>query len=188
MLKPSFFLEILSFFLSENLVFSGGNSSTDLGFDEPPLPARRTGTLSSSDTSRTRMLMTDQEEEDEEETYVNIQYFLQQRRNTGDSESPNTMITMYQSEDEIDVDEAIEARPKLKRQVTDELPATPNVPSVSNDYHVMYKCILQSILDSEAIYLEALSVMLQYMKAMKVTLSTDQPFIPKEDFEVIFYR
>ena len=52
----------------------------------------------------------------------------------------------------------------------------------------MYKCVLQSILDSEAIYLEALSVMLQYMKAMKVTLSTDQPFIPKEDFEVIFYK
>ena len=52
----------------------------------------------------------------------------------------------------------------------------------------MYKCVLQSILDSEAIYLEALSVMLQYMKAMKVTLSTDQPFIPKEDFEVIFHK
>ena len=52
----------------------------------------------------------------------------------------------------------------------------------------MYKCVLQSILDSEAIYLEALSVMLQYMKAMKVTLSTDQPFIPKEEFEVIFYK
>ena len=31
---------------------SGGNSSADLGFDEPPLPARRTGTLSSSDTTR----------------------------------------------------------------------------------------------------------------------------------------
>ena len=30
--------------------------------------------------------------------------------------------------------------------------------------------------------------MLQYMKAMKVTLSTDQPFIPKEDFEVIFHK
>merc|ERR1712077_80909 len=52
----------------------------------------------------------------------------------------------------------------------------------------MYKCILTSILESEALYLEALSVMLQYMKAMKVTLSTDQPFIPKEDFEVIFYK
>ena len=47
---------------------------------------------------------------------------------------------------------------------------------------------MTSILESEAIYLEALSVMLQYMKAMKVTLSTDQPFIPKEDFEVIFFK
>lgn len=76
--------------------------------------------------------------------------------------------------------------------MTDELPPAPTISASSaslptNDVN-MYKCILTSILESEAIYLEALSVMLQYMKAMKVTLSTDQPFIPKEDFEVIFYK
>lgn len=86
----------------------------------------------------------------------------------------------------------------LKRQVTDELPKPPGSDGglqpggceIRGQYQDlgMYKCVLQSILDSEAIYLEALSVMLQYMKAMKVTLSTDQPFIPKEDFEVIFYK
>ena len=53
---------------------------------------------------------------------------------------------------------------------------------------LMYKCILNSIVESEAIYLEGLSVMLQYMKAMKVTLTTPQPVIPKEEFEVIFYK
>ena len=53
---------------------------------------------------------------------------------------------------------------------------------------MMYKCILNSIVESEAIYLEGLSVMLQYMKAMKVTLATQQPVIPKEDFDVIFYK
>ena len=52
----------------------------------------------------------------------------------------------------------------------------------------MYKCILNSIVESEAIYLEGLSVMLQYMKAMKVTLTTQQPVIPKEEFEIIFYK
>ena len=52
----------------------------------------------------------------------------------------------------------------------------------------MYKCILNSILDSEAVYLEGLSVMLQYMKAMKVTLTTPNPVIPKEDFDTIFYK
>ena len=122
---------------------SGGNSSTDLGFDEPPLPARRTGTLSSSDTtsSSQRRLLTDDYDE-EEETYVNIQYFLQKRRNTGDSssESPfstvggpmtsNMSMAAFQSDDEID--EVLEEQPAkpprvIKRQMTDELPATPNL-------------------------------------------------------------
>merc|ERR1719410_196958 len=53
---------------------------------------------------------------------------------------------------------------------------------------VMYRHILNSIAESEAIYLECLSVSLQYMKAMKVTLSTTQPVIPKEDFDVIFFK
>jgi len=77
----------------------------------------------------------------------------------------------------------------------------------------MYRHILNSIVESEAIYLECLSVSLQYMKAMKpkqfpkmgtkeklpaptklegnekkVTLSTTQPVIPKEDFDVIFFK
>ena len=53
---------------------------------------------------------------------------------------------------------------------------------------LMYKCILNSIVDSEAIYLEGLSVMVQYMNAMKVTMATPNPVIPKEDFEVIFFK
>ena len=44
--------------------------------------------------------------------------------------------------------------------------------AASNKALALYKAIVTSILESEAIYLEALSVMLQYMKAMKVTLST----------------
>ena len=41
----------------------------------------------------------------------------------------------------------------------------------------LYKAIVISILESEAIYLEGLSVMLQYMKAIKVTLSTVRIFL-----------
>ena len=51
-----------------------------------------------------------------------------------------------------------------------------------------YKCMLNNFLDSETVYLESLSVMLQYMKAMKVTLTTPSPVIPKEDFDIIFYK
>ena len=195
----------------------GSGGSTDLGFDEPPLPSRRTGTLSSSDATT---ISSFKQASEPEEDYVNLQYFLQHRRraNTGDSQTsplPGMTTITFPSDDELDMDDDEEQSPAmpmvvmqqkpprvLKRQVTDELPKTPDatsldVPDVggragsqtasSHDLG-MYKCVLQSILDSEAIYLEALSVMLQYMKAMKVTLSTDQPFIPKEDFEVIFYR
>ena len=116
------------------------------------------------------------------------------------SPMPLTSAAIFQSEDELDqleLEPIIEPppaseKPRLfKRQVTDELPAVPKKVAqeqVDNSESEMFKCILTSILESEAIYLEALSVMLQYMKAMKVTLSTNQPFIPIEDFEVIFYK
>ena len=44
--------------------------------------------------------------------------------------------------------------------------------AAANEASALNKAILTSILESEAICLEALSVMLQYMKAVKVTLST----------------
>ena len=47
----------------------------------------------------------------------------------------------------------------------------PAVISAANEASTLYKAIVTSILESEAIYLEALSVILQYMKAIKVTLS-----------------
>ena len=110
---------------------------------------------------------------------------------------PLTSAAIFQSEDELDQLELEPIKPEpekprlFKRQVTDELPAVPQKVAqepAENSESEMFKCILTSILESEAIYLEALSVMLQYMKAMKVTLSTNQPFIPIEDFEVIFYK
>ena len=53
----------------------------------------------------------------------------------------------------------------------------PAVIAAANEASALYKAIVTSILESEAIYLEALSVMLQYMKAMKVTLSTVRVFL-----------
>ena len=85
-------------------------SSTDLGFDEPPLPSRRTGTLSSSDTTT---ISSFKQVSEPEEDYVNLQYFLQhnqrRRANTGDSQSsPLPAMTppvMFQSDDELDMDD-----------------------------------------------------------------------------------
>lgn len=182
---------------------SGGNSSTDLGFDEPPvmgmhpplksaqsgLSLTGSGTLSSSDTDnlsgspslRRNISM------EEETNYVNIQFFLQRRQ---------VEAGLMQSDDELDAEDDKPPPLPKSRRPTQELPPTPDVANKASpppseeeaERMLMYKCILTSILDSEAVYLEALTVMLQYMKAMKVTLSTTQPVIPKEDFEIIFYR
>ncbi|XP_054715584.1 active breakpoint cluster region-related protein-like [Uloborus diversus] len=52
----------------------------------------------------------------------------------------------------------------------------------------MYKCILSSIVESETVYIECLNMLLQYMKALKSTISTSQPLLSLEDFNLIFYR
>ncbi|GAB6030324.1 hypothetical protein CHUAL_005992 [Chamberlinius hualienensis] len=52
----------------------------------------------------------------------------------------------------------------------------------------MVKCIVNSIFESESIYWECLNVLLQYMKALRSTLDTSQPVIPREDLNVIFYK
>ena len=122
---------------------SGGNSSTDLGFDEPPMPPSRRGTLSSSDATISSFKQASEPEED----YVNLQYFLQQHRrraNTGSEDSqilPDSPLptmtppVMFQSDDELDIDDeeppvvTAPEKPRIhKRQVTDELPKTPDVP------------------------------------------------------------
>ena len=140
---------------------SGGNSSsTDLGFDEPPMPPSRRGTLSSSDA--TISSFNKQSASEPEEDYVNLQYFLQQhhhrrRANTGSTEdsqinlipdSPLPTMTppvMFQSDDELDILDDDEEPPVVaappekprvhKRQVTDELPKTPDVPVEDQGRH-----------------------------------------------------
>ncbi|KAF2368908.1 Dbl (DH) domain [Trinorchestia longiramus] len=52
----------------------------------------------------------------------------------------------------------------------------------------MCRCITASILESETVYLECLQVVLQYMKALKATLTTSQPVISPDDFSTVFYR
>ncbi|KAB7504174.1 Breakpoint cluster region protein [Armadillidium nasatum] len=68
---------------------------------------------------------------------------------------------------------------KSKRKTSSEIEA---------ERMTMYKCIISSILESETIYLECLDVVLQYMKALKATLTTSQPVISPDDFSTVFYR
>ncbi|PSN30679.1 hypothetical protein C0J52_20850 [Blattella germanica] len=52
----------------------------------------------------------------------------------------------------------------------------------------MYRCIIASIIESETAYLECLNIMLQYMKAIKATLTTSQPVISEDEFSTMFYK
>ncbi len=192
----------------------GSSSATDLGFvDEAPSPHASilksghsglsltgSGTLSSSSDaagSSSSLRRAVSVEEEEEGNYVNIQYFLQKRQGAKSSSASAAMDTI-QSDDELEDSDGKPVSSASSRELLDEPLPHPSSARIEEEDEeetssqverlVMYRCILNSIVESEAIYLEGLSVMLQYMKAMKVTMSTPQPVIPREDFDVIFYK
>lgn len=45
-----------------------------------------------------------------------------------------------------------------------------------------------TIAASETQYVEVLNLLLQYMKAMKLTFSTSKPVLSTDDFNIIFYK
>ncbi|XP_049791819.1 active breakpoint cluster region-related protein [Schistocerca nitens] len=135
---------------------------------------------------------------DKQSNYVNIDYFIKHHSATENRSSS------VESEDEIDA-------PILMRTISMDTEATDDV--ISNisyasssslesnkkasfqeankaeaERMTMYRCIISSIIESETIYLECLNVMLQYMKAIKATLTTSQPVISEEEFNTIFYK
>merc|ERR550532_3694463 len=98
--------------------------------------------------------------EEEEGNYVNIQYFLHQNQGNDASRSLQRLVS--------DGDEGCDS----EEEDTHELGSTGSGSSREQtgseaERVVMYRHILNSIVESEAIYLECLSVSLQYMKAMK---------------------
>ncbi|QQP52273.1 Active breakpoint cluster regionrelated proteinlike, partial [Caligus rogercresseyi] len=166
----------------DNHLLYGGNSlksdtlsSGDLGFEEElksssPL---QSGTLSSSDTDGGGF-----HNLDDERNYVNIQYFLANGRGGSGGNAAAS-----------DDDELDESSPRTpERSPGDRVPPPIRARKSPSSPGITYPCVLNSVLDSESVYLEGLSVLLQYMKAMKVTLGTPNPVIPKEDFELIFYK
>jgi hypothetical protein len=178
------------------------SSSTDTdGFPGSPSPARK---LTAAD-------MDEGEGEEEEETnYVNIQYFLHHtRRSAGGGDGllsdRQDSIDPFDEEEEEEEEENGDksdvtttttrySSSSSKESTTDRPQSDASKAKSSSTMEAgeqriqMCRHILTSILESESIYLECLSVCLQYMKAMKVTLTTPSPVIPKEDFDVIFYK
>ncbi|XP_050727607.1 active breakpoint cluster region-related protein-like isoform X2 [Eriocheir sinensis] len=77
--------------------------------------------------------------------------------------------------------------PAAGEEAATHAPETPD-PAAEAERLTMYRCIISSIVESETIYLECLDVVLQYMKALKATLTTSQPMISPDDFSTVFYR
>lgn len=82
--------------------------------------------------------------------------------------------------------------PPLMRAISDESTAN-NTPAperrISNGMRgSIINQIIASIITSETLYVECLNKMVQYMKAIRATLTTSQPVISEEDFQTMFYK
>lgn len=52
----------------------------------------------------------------------------------------------------------------------------------------MFRAMVANIAESESGYVEVLNVMLQYMKALKATISTSKPVLSTDEFNIVFYK
>ncbi|CAB0036771.1 unnamed protein product [Trichogramma brassicae] len=125
--------------------------------------------------------------------YVNIDYFIQHRAamDSEDEENstPPILLRTLSTDNETG---SSDAEPLSLSEGSLESP-TPTTPrrqekSKDDDRTSMVKCIIDSVVESEAIYVECLDVMIQYMKAINATVNTSQPVISQDDFNTIFYK
>lgn len=61
-------------------------------------------------------------------------------------------------------------------------------PPAENSRKTTIKHIVKSIITSEMFYVECLNKMMQYMKAIRATLTTSQPVISEEEFQTMFFK
>ncbi|XP_015110319.1 active breakpoint cluster region-related protein [Diachasma alloeum] len=130
--------------------------------------------------------------------YVNIDYFIQHRAQI-DSEdeeasnsAPTILLRALSTDNETGSSDA-EPLSLSEGSLESPTPTTPRKPpkdadNRDTDRQSMVKCIVNSVVDSETIYVECLNVMLQYMKAIRATLTTSQPVISEEEFQTMFYK
>lgn len=60
--------------------------------------------------------------------------------------------------------------------------------STPGSREVTIRHIVKSIITSETFYVECLNKMMQYMKAIRATLTTSAPVISEEEFQTMFYK
>lgn len=80
--------------------------------------------------------------------------------------------------------------PPLLRAISDEPNQTPAPDRriSSGTRGSIINQIISSIITSESLYVECLNKMVQYMKAIRATLTTSQPVISEDDFQTMFFK
>ncbi|XP_037026256.1 active breakpoint cluster region-related protein isoform X2 [Bradysia coprophila] len=157
---------------------AGGTGSTssrdDVSNVGSTLPLPSNPKNFSSQTS----ILTEPESPGRSSNYVNIDYFLSQSHETRSSS--------------IDSDGETSDTPALMRAIShDEQPSTPGMLrklSGEGNRSTLIRHIITSIIASETLYVECLNKMMQYMKAIKATLTTSQPVISEEEFQTMFFK
>ncbi|PBC31520.1 Active breakpoint cluster region-related protein [Apis cerana cerana] len=127
--------------------------------------------------------------------YVNIDYFIQHRVADSEDEegaSPAPILLRALSTDNETGSSDAEPLSLSEGSLESPTPTTPRRQEKSkereDDRTSMIKCIVNSVVESETIYVECLNVMLQYMKAIRATLTTSQPVISEDEFGTMFYK
>ncbi|XP_030079402.1 active breakpoint cluster region-related protein isoform X2 [Drosophila hydei] len=125
--------------------------------------------------------VTDPESPGRTSNYVNIDYFIQSNEtrsssldSDGEYEGPPILRTI--SHDEQQHSTSTSQTPGALRKLS------------GNARGAKIRSILNSIIHSEAIYVECLNKMIQYKRAIHATLSTSQPVIKKEEENTIFFK
>ncbi|RZC39306.1 active breakpoint cluster region-related protein [Asbolus verrucosus] len=120
--------------------------------------------------------------------YVNIEYFIQAacQNDNGHSSSDEEVSVIrhrgsngsYASSSSLESSTPFSKR-KFRPVETD---------LEAGNENARYKCILFNIIGSETDYVEWLSVLIKYMKAIQATLSTSQPIATETELNTIFYK
>ncbi|XP_055304144.1 active breakpoint cluster region-related protein isoform X2 [Sitodiplosis mosellana] len=113
--------------------------------------------------------------------YINIDYFLSQNRKLRDSSN--------ESDDDLD---AGTSSPPPRSIIDDTKNVLPSrikaVAHADNHRNVQIRNIVSSIITSETFYVECLTKMLHYMKAMAATLTTSRPVISRNELQTMFFK
>ncbi|KAL0274685.1 UNVERIFIED_CONTAM: hypothetical protein PYX00_002753 [Menopon gallinae] len=132
--------------------------------------------------------------------YVNIEYFIKQRplaERSSSVESEEENVSNNSEFSRIDSGCCEDFNSLLLGNVSDGTYASNSSLESSGtkisgpfdlDPDDMKKKIIDSIIESEIVYIECLNVLLQYMKALKATLSTSQPVISEDELNTVFFK